>query len=75
MSSNARQAELRAEREAQEAAEQAERSRKDAEYRYLPKSYRSMDELTEAVGRTQAELIKTLIEDMIAEAREPYNGP
>lgn len=47
---------------------QEEAAAEDAKWRYLPASYRAMDELEKAVGSDDAEKIKALIEAMIEEA-------
>ena len=64
----------RAAREAErEAAAEAERARV-AQYRYLPPTYRAMDELVAATNRDVADKIRALIDAVLEEARDAERG-
>lgn len=58
------------ERDARERAERLAHQAEDEKWRYLPASYRAMDDLERAIGSEQAEKVKSLIDAMIAERHE-----
>ena len=55
------------------AAAEAERAR-DARYKYLPPTYRAMDELADATNRDVADKIRALIDAVLEEARDAERG-